>query len=74
LPPDADRVLSELRQTRVVDDQDGIWAAQQVLGVLGDEMLKELRRPGTVSDEVLEVIVVSGRNQFRHWLHALSMR
>lgn len=73
LTGDADRLGAELRQARIVDDQHGVFAAEHLLGPLGEQGLQGLGGPRAVGDELLEVVFFPRRHDRSQGLHALPV-
>ena len=61
------------RQRRVVDYQHGLLAADQPFGLYQQLRLQRRCIPDTGGNEVVQLIVVAGREARRHRLHALAL-
>ena len=73
LTSDTDRFGAELRQARVVNDQHSVLAAQHLFSPLCQEGLQGTGGPGTVGDELLNVVFLSRCHDSCQGLHAFSM-
>jgi hypothetical protein len=62
-----------LRQRRVVDDQDRICAADQLVGLIGKLKLQRRLVPDPVRHEMMELVVVARRHSFRHRTDTLAI-
>src|SRR5579863_1768013 len=62
-----------LRQCRIVDDQDGVSAADKRIGLAGKLELKGLLVPDPIRHEVMELVVIARRHSLSHRTHALAI-
>ena len=74
LPGHAHRLRAGFGQAGVVNDRHGVLAAHKTLGLPSDQCFERLRVPGTVSDESLEMIALSGYDRLGHRGHAFARR
>ena len=70
---DPHRMHPLLRQRRVVDHQDRIGAADQLVGLVGKLKLQRRLVPDPVRDKMMELVVVARRHAFRHRTDALAI-
>jgi hypothetical protein len=70
---DPDRMRSLLRQGRVVDDQERVRAADQLVGLIGKLPLQWSLVPDPGRHEMMELVVIARRNRFGHRADTLAI-
>jgi hypothetical protein len=73
LRSDTNRTIALLRHRGVVDDQHRITAADETIGLNQQLRLQWRRIPDTISDEMMQLVIVARCQPRRHRLDALAI-